>query len=97
MFLHKEGLSFNRNWTGDLSSSPMRSFSVVPDEPRDQLAIELIGGDKQLLMVIDEFLLNGAVKAFTRGRSSWEFWDRYASGFCASVLIPHRCVSQHSI
>ena len=67
MFLHKEGLSFNRNWTGDLSSSPMRSFIVVPDEPRDQLAIELIGGDKQLLMVIDEFLLNGAVKAFHVG------------------------------
>jgi hypothetical protein len=25
------------------------SFSVVPDEPRDQLTIELIGSDKQLL------------------------------------------------
>ena len=45
----------------------MRSFSVVPDEPRDQLAIELIGGDQQLLMVIDEFFLNGAVKTFHVG------------------------------
>jgi hypothetical protein len=25
------------------------SFSVVPDEPRDHLTIELIGSDKQLL------------------------------------------------
>jgi hypothetical protein len=25
------------------------SFSVVPDEPRDQLTIELIGSDKRLL------------------------------------------------
>ena len=45
----------------------MRSFRVVPDEPRDQLAIELIGGDQQLLMVIDEFFLNGAVKTFDVG------------------------------
>ena len=36
----------------------MRSFSVVPDEPWDQLAIELIGSDQQLLMVINELLLN---------------------------------------
>jgi hypothetical protein len=42
----------------------MRSFSVVPDEPRDQLAIELIGLDKQLLMIIDKFLLNGSIKPF---------------------------------
>ena len=42
----------------------MRSFGVVPDEPRDQLAIELIGSDQQLLMVINELLLNGAVKTF---------------------------------
>ena len=45
----------------------MRSFSVVPDEPRDQLAIELIGSDQQLLMVINELLLNGAVKTFAVG------------------------------
>jgi hypothetical protein len=35
--------------TEDLSSSPVMSFSVVPDELRDQLTIELIGSDKQLL------------------------------------------------
>jgi len=45
----------------------MRSFSVVPDEPRDQLAIELIGSDQQLLMVINELLLNGPVKTFDVG------------------------------
>lgn len=45
----------------------MRSFSVVPDEPRDQLAIELIGSDQQLLMVINELLLNGPVKTFDMG------------------------------
>ena len=45
----------------------MRSFSVVPDEPRDQLSIELIGSDQQLLMVINELLLNGAVKTFDMG------------------------------
>ena len=45
----------------------MRSFSVVPDEPRDQLAIELIGSDQQLLMVINELLLNGPVKTFEVG------------------------------
>jgi hypothetical protein len=42
-----EDSCFNR--TEDLSSSPVMSFSVVPDEPRDQLTIELIGSDKQLL------------------------------------------------
>ena len=45
----------------------MRSFSVVPDEPGDQLAIELIGSDQQLLMVINELLLNGPVKTFEVG------------------------------
>ena len=45
----------------------MRSFSVVPDEPRDQLAIELIGSDQQLLMVINELLLNRPVKTFDVG------------------------------
>ena len=45
----------------------MRSFSVVPDEPRDQLAIELIGSDQQLLVVINELLLNGPVKTFDVG------------------------------
>lgn len=45
----------------------MRSFSVVPDEPRDQLAIELIGSDQQLLMVINELLLNSPVKTFDMG------------------------------
>ena len=45
----------------------MRSFSVVPDEPRDQLAIELIGSDQQLLMAINELLLNGPVKTFDVG------------------------------
>ena len=45
----------------------MRSFSVVADEPRDQLAIELIGSDQQLLMVINELLLNGPVKTFEGG------------------------------
>ena len=45
----------------------MRPFSVVPDEPRDQLAIELIGSDQQLLMVINELLLNGPVKTFDVG------------------------------
>jgi hypothetical protein len=45
----------------------MRSFSVVPDEPRDQLAIELIGGDEQLFVIINELLLNGPVKTFDVG------------------------------
>src|SRR5919112_319070 len=45
----------------------MRSFSVVPDEPWDQLAIELIGSDQQLLMVINELFLNRAVKTFDVG------------------------------
>jgi hypothetical protein len=45
----------------------MRSFSVVPDEPRDQSAIELTGGDKQLLMVSNEFFLNGSIKPFHVG------------------------------
>ena len=45
----------------------MRSFSVVPDEPWDQLAIELIGSDQQLLVVINELLLNGPVKTFDVG------------------------------
>ena len=45
----------------------MGSFSVVPDEPRDQLAIELIGTDQQLLMVINELLLNGPVKTCDMG------------------------------
>jgi hypothetical protein len=45
----------------------MRSFSVVPDESRDQSAIELIGSDQQLLMVINEFFLNGSIKPFHVG------------------------------
>ena len=45
----------------------MRSFSVVPEEPRDQLAVELIGCDQQLLMVINELLLNGPVETFDVG------------------------------
>ena len=45
----------------------MRSFSVVPDEPRDELAIELIGGDEQLLMVINKLLLNSPVKPLDVG------------------------------
>jgi hypothetical protein len=44
--LHEDSC-FNR--TEELSSSPVMSFSVVPDEPRDQLTIELNGSDKQLL------------------------------------------------
>src|SRR5262245_21733512 len=42
----------------------MRSFSVVPQQPRDQYAIELIGADQQFLMVINEFFLNRAIKSF---------------------------------
>src|SRR3954465_16057877 len=45
----------------------MRSFSVVPDEPRDQLAIEVIGSNQQFLMVINELLLNGPIKTFDVG------------------------------
>jgi hypothetical protein len=45
----------------------MRSFSVVPDEPGNQSAIELIGRDQQLLMVINEFFLNGPIKPFDVG------------------------------
>ena len=45
----------------------MGSFSVVPDEPRDQLAIELIGSDQQLLMIVNELLLNSPVKTFDMG------------------------------
>jgi hypothetical protein len=46
----------------------MRSFSVVPDEPKDQLTIELIGDDEQLFVIINELLLNGRVKT-----SMWAF------------------------
>jgi hypothetical protein len=46
---------------------PMRSFSVIPDEPRDERGVELIGGDEQFLMVINELLLNGAIKPFDMG------------------------------
>ena len=45
----------------------MRSFSVVADEPWDQLAIELIGSDQQLLMVINELLM------VRLKRSTWAF------------------------
>jgi hypothetical protein len=58
----------------------MRSFSFVPDEPRDQLAIEVVGSDKQLLMVINEFFLNRAIKSLHMAVDFWVFWDRYASG-----------------
>ena len=42
----------------------MRSFSVVPDEPGNQMAIELIGDKQQLFMIIDKFFLNGSIKPF---------------------------------
>ena len=45
----------------------MRSFGVVPQEPGDQLAIELVGSDKQLLMVVNEFFLNRAIEPFHVG------------------------------
>jgi hypothetical protein len=40
----------------------MRSFSVVPEELRDQLAIELIRGDQQFLVIVNEFFLDRSIK-----------------------------------
>ena len=45
----------------------MRSLSVVPEEPGDQLAIELIGNEEQLLMIVDKFFLNGSIEPFHMG------------------------------
>ena len=45
----------------------MRSLSVVPDEPGDQLAIELVGDEQQLFMVIDKFFLDGSIEPFHMG------------------------------
>ena len=65
----------------------MRSFSVVPDEPRDQSAIELIGGDKQLLMVINEFFLNGSIKPFDLSIHFGRFGIAVPMVFVCSRLI----------
>ena len=45
----------------------MRSLSVVPDKPGDQLAIELVGDEQQLFMVIDKFFLDGSIEPFHMG------------------------------
>jgi hypothetical protein len=42
----------------------VRSFGVVPDEPRNQLAIELIEEEQQLVVVIDQRFLNCSGKPF---------------------------------
>lgn len=47
--------------------SPVRSFGVVPEEPRNQLTIELIGFEQEFLMVVDKFFLNGSIEPFHMG------------------------------
>lgn len=42
----------------------MRSLGVVPEEPGNQLTIELIGIEQELLMVIDKFFLNRSIESF---------------------------------
>ena len=42
----------------------MRTLSVVPEEPGDEQAIEVIGSQEQLLMIVDEFFLNRSIKPF---------------------------------
>ena len=45
----------------------MRSFSVIPEEPRDELAIEPIRSHEQLVVMVDKFFLNRSVKPFHVG------------------------------
>ncbi len=40
----------------------MRAFRVVPQEPGNQLAVELVGTQQQLLVMVNEFFLEGSVK-----------------------------------
>lgn len=47
--------------------SPVRSFGVVPEEPRNQLTIEWIGFEQEFLMVVDKFFLNGSIESFHMG------------------------------
>ena len=44
----------------------MKSFGV-PDKPGNQLAIELVGDEQQLFMVIDKFFLDGSIEPFHMG------------------------------
>jgi hypothetical protein len=69
----------------------MRVFSVVLDEPGDQLAIKLGRSDEQLLMVINELLLNGPVKPFDVGNSFWEFWDGMPMVLCKRLISSSKC------
>lgn len=45
----------------------MGSLSIIPEQPRNQLTVKLIGIKQQLLMVVNEFLLNRAIKPFHMG------------------------------
>ena len=45
----------------------MGSFGVVPDQPSNQSAIELIRFEQQLLMVIDKFFLKSSIEPFHMG------------------------------
>ncbi len=45
----------------------MRAFSVVPQEPGNQLAVELVGSQQQLLMIVNEFFLEGSIEPFHVG------------------------------
>ena len=73
--------------------SPVRSFRVVPQQPRDKLAIELIGTDKQLFMVVNEFFLKSSIKSFHMGIHLGSFGIGMPMVFVQPSESPHRSAS----
>lgn len=70
----------------------MRSFRVVPEEPGNQLAIELILSDQQFLVIVNEFFLDRTVKPLRVGVHLRRFEDRCAMTRCFGLIIERRGV-----
>jgi hypothetical protein len=65
----------------------VRSFGVVPDEPRNQLAIELIEEEQQLVVVIHQRFLNCSGKPLQVGIQLGSF----------RIGVPMVCVTSYSL